>query len=120
MGYHQVEVHPDDCKKTAFSTPFGLFQYNVLPFGLAAAFATFMPLLTIVLFGMLYTTCLVYLDSIINFGRNYIKMLDRLDTAFERLGQANFKLKPSEFAFGKTSVKIILNIRNFLGNVIRD
>ena len=28
MGYHQVEVHPDDREKTAFSTPFGLFQYN--------------------------------------------------------------------------------------------
>ena len=25
MGYHQVEVHPDDREKTAFSTPFGLF-----------------------------------------------------------------------------------------------
>ena len=32
MGYHQVELHPDDREKTAFSTPFGLFQYTVMPF----------------------------------------------------------------------------------------
>ena len=54
MGYHQVEFHPDDREKTAFSTPFGLFQYTVMPFGLATAPATFMHLMTIVFSGMLY------------------------------------------------------------------
>ena len=58
MGNHQVEVHPDDREKRAFSTPFGLFQYNVMPFGLATACATFMRLMTIVFSGMLYATCL--------------------------------------------------------------
>ena len=80
MGYHQVEVHSDDREKPAFSTPFGLFQYNVMPFGLATAPATFMRLMTIVFLGMLYTTCLANLDDIIVFGRNYIEMLGRLDT----------------------------------------
>ena len=32
MGYHQVKFHCDDREKTAFSTPFNLFQYNVMPF----------------------------------------------------------------------------------------
>ena len=67
MGYHQVELHPDDREKTAFSTPFGLFQYTVMPFGLATAPATFMRLMTIVFSGMLYNTCLAYLDDIIIF-----------------------------------------------------
>ena len=40
-------------------------------------------------------------------------MLGRLDNAFERLEQANLKLKPSKCAFGRTSV-------NFLGHVISD
>ena len=51
---------------------------------------------------MLFTTSLAYLEDIIIFGRNYIEMLHRLDTALERLGQANLKLKPSKCSFGKT------------------
>ena len=110
MGYHQVELHPDDCEKTAFSTPFGLFQYNVMPFGLATAPATFMRLMTIVFSGMLYTTCLAYHDDIIVFGRNYIEMLGRLDMTLERLERANLKLKPSKCAFGKTSVTFLSHV----------
>ena len=53
------------------------------------------------------------LDDIIIFGRNFIEMLGRLDTALDRLGQANLKLKSSKCVFGKTSV-------NFLGHVISD
>ena len=84
-----------------------------MPFGLATAPATFMRLMTLVFSGMLYTTCPAYLDDIIVFGRNYIEMLNRLDTALERLEQANLKLRPSKCAFGKTSVI-------FLGHVITD
>ena len=69
--------------------------------------------MTLVFSGMLYTTCLAYLDDIIVFGRNFIEMLGRLDTALERFEQANLKLKPSKCAFGKTSV-------TFLGHVISD
>ena len=84
-----------------------------MPFGLAIAPATFMRLMTIVFSYMLYTTCLAYLDNIIVFDRNYIEMLNRLDTALERLEQANLKFKPSKCAFGRTSV-------TFLGHVISD
>ena len=84
-----------------------------MPFGLATAPATFMRLMTIVFSGMLYTTCLAYLDDIIIFGRNFMEMLGRLGTALERLGQANLKLKPSKCAFEKTSV-------NSLGHLIKD
>ena len=41
MEYYQVEVHPDDREKTAFSSPFGQFHYHVMPVGLTTAPATF-------------------------------------------------------------------------------
>ena len=113
MGYHQVELDPNDKEKTAFSTPFGLFQYTVMPFGLATAPATFMCLMTIVFSGMLYSTCFAYLDDIIIFGCMFNEHLKRLDLALRRLKNANLKLKPSKCSFGQRSV-------TFLGNIISD
>ncbi len=68
-GYWQVEVNPEDREKTAFSTPHGLFQFRVMPFGLCNAPSTFQRLMEIVLAGLRWNTCLAYLDDIVVFGR---------------------------------------------------
>lgn len=51
-GYWQVEVDKEDREKTAFCTHEGLFQFNVMPFGLCNAPATFQRLMDIILMGL--------------------------------------------------------------------
>ena len=62
-GYWQVELE-EDVKKTAFSTPFGHYEFNVMPFGLTNAPPTFQRLMDCVLAGISPEQCLIYLDDI--------------------------------------------------------
>ena len=60
-----------DKEKTAFCVPDGLFQFNVMPFRLCNAPATFQRLMDAVLGGLQWNQCLVYLDDIIVLGRSF-------------------------------------------------
>lgn len=95
-GYWQVELTPRARKAAAFCTRNGLFERNVMPFGLCNAPATFQRLMDRVLAGMQWETCLVYLDDIIVLGRDVSEMLEQLGQVFNRLHQANLKLKPAK------------------------
>ena len=45
-GYQKIPMHPPDAEKTSFITPHGLYCYNVMPFGLKNAGATYQRLVT--------------------------------------------------------------------------
>jgi len=93
-GYWQVEVKPEHREKTAFCTPEGLFEFNVMPFGLCNAPATFQRLMDSVLAGLHWKTCLVYIDDIIVIGRSFEEHLCNLQAVFERLRKVGLKLQP--------------------------
>lgn len=65
----------------------------------------------IVLSGLNFELCLVYLDDVIIFGRNPDEHLDRLEQVLRRLGEARLKLKPSKCRLLRRTVA-------FLGHVV--
>ena len=65
---------PKDREKTAFTVGTGLWQFQVMPFGLCNAPATFERLMETVLKGLSGSTCLVYLDDIIVVGKSFPKI----------------------------------------------
>ena len=110
-GYWQVEVAEEHREKTAFCMQEGLFEFNVMPFGLCNAPATFQHLMNSILAGLQWTTCLVYIDDIIIVGRTFDEHLNNLQRVFERLKQAGLKVQPHKCQFLQRQV-------TFLGHVI--
>ena len=80
-----MEVKPEDREKTAFCTKDGLFEFKVMPFGLCNAPATFQRLMDLVLAGMQWSQCLVYLDDIIIPGRSVEEHLRNVASVLQRL-----------------------------------
>lgn len=74
-GYWQVKVKDEDREETAFCTPNGLFEFNVC---LCNAPATFERLMDLVLAGLQWTTCLVYLDDVITVDKTFAEHLGNL------------------------------------------
>ncbi|KRX12461.1 Retrovirus-related Pol polyprotein from transposon 17.6, partial [Trichinella nelsoni] len=110
-GYWQVEVAEPDREKTAFSTPMGLFQFRVMPFGLCNAPATFQRLMENVLRGLTFKGCLVYLDDIIVYGRTEEEHLERLAKVLHRLQSVGLKIRPDKCQLMRRSVR-------YLGHVV--
>jgi hypothetical protein len=106
-GYWQVEMDEDSQRKTAFSTRYGLYEFRVMPFGLCNAPATFERLMETVLRGNVWQRCLVYLDDIIVYGKDFPSTLANLDTILTALEKANLRLKPSKCEFFKKALKFL-------------
>ncbi len=112
-GYWQVAMDEKDKCKTAFATHRGLYQFTVMPFGLCNAPVTFERLMELVLHGLQWEACLVYLDDVIVFGRTYEETLSNLCKVFDRLRDAHLKLKPKKCVLFQKEI-------SFLGHLVTD
>ena len=95
-GYWQVEMSEEDRAKTAFSTHEGLYEFKVMPFGLCNAPTTFQQLMDLVLSGIQWSSCLVYIDDIVVVGKTVQNHLDNLQLVLDRIKRAGLRLKPSK------------------------
>ena len=85
LALSDITMSPEAKRKAAFVMNEGLFQFQVMPFGLCNAPATFERLMDRVLCGMRWSRCLVYLDDVISFGGTVTEALGRLEEVLCRL-----------------------------------
>ena len=91
-GYHQIAMAPEDRQKTAFATPFGLYEYTRMPFGLTGAPATFQRLMNGVMSEFLFNWLLVYLDDLLIYSLTFEDHLQHLDMVLQRIEETGLKL----------------------------
>ena len=111
-GYWQVAMDEQDKEKTAFACYKGLFEFNVMPFGISNAPAVFQELLSVVLQGC-NNFATAYLDDIMIFSSTLEEHLEHLSIIFGKLKQHNLTLKLKKCSFLKIET-------NYLGFVISE
>nr|XP_023895777.1 uncharacterized protein LOC112007641 [Quercus suber] len=106
-GYNQIRMDKADQEKTSFVTSQGLFCYEVMPFGLKNAGATYQRLVNHMFRPQIGRNMEVYIDDMLVKTQDEGRHLDDLHEAFETLRQYRMKLNPSKCAFGVSSGKFL-------------
>ena len=105
-GYWQVALNKEDREKTTFTGHMGLFNFRVMPFGLANVLGVFRQLIFIVLDGM-ETFAMAHLDDIMVFSRSPEDNFEHLQRLFNHLKKHGFKLKLSKCQFLREETKYL-------------
>ena len=97
-GFWQIKMDPATREKFAFVTYCGLHEFARMPFGLCNAPAAFQRLMQVVLAGLEWKCCFVYLDDILVCSKSFEEHMEHLFLVLERLHQAGLTLKPKKCA----------------------
>ncbi|UYV67821.1 hypothetical protein LAZ67_5002141, partial [Cordylochernes scorpioides] len=111
-GYWQVEIEERDKEKTAFTTAHGLYEFNVMPFGLCNAPATFERNMDNVLGNLRWQICLCYLDDVIIYSSDFPTHIKRLEAVLRCFSESNLKLNAKKCRFAFEELEILGHITN--------
>ena len=110
-GYWSISMSEESKQKTAFCCHLGLFEFNVLPFGLTNSPATFQRYLQTVLNDLLWHCCLVYIDDVIVFSPSMEQHVEHVRQVLDRLAKHQLRLNAEKCEFATTVV-------TYLGHVV--
>jgi hypothetical protein len=110
-GYHQIEMEELDKEKTAFICSKGLYEYNVMPFGLRNAPGTFQRVMDKILKEYIDKFVVVYIDDILIYSNSFEDHLTHLTRVLKKLKDNNLIIKLKKCRFAEENIE-------FLGHVI--
>ena len=109
-GYWHIGMTDGGREKSAFITPFGHYEMNVMPFGMVNSGATFRRLMDRTLSGC-EEFANAYIDDIIIASQTWPEHVIHVEEVLTRLRRANLTAKPSKCELGRTEV-------HFLGYIV--
>jgi ribonuclease HI len=109
-GYNQIAMNELDREKTAFTTPWGTFMYDKMPFGLMNAGATFQRAMDIAFVGERDKFVVIYLDDLTVFSKTDEEHLIHLKQTFEKCRRYGLSLNPKKSHFAMQEGKLLGHI----------
>nr|XP_029145223.1 uncharacterized protein LOC112717554 [Arachis hypogaea] len=106
-GYNQILMHPSDQEKTAFITEYGNYCYNVMPFGLKNAGATYQRLMNRIFEQQIGRNIEVYVDDMVAKTKVGQSHTEDLEEIFAQIRRYNLRLNPEKCAFSVKGGKFL-------------
>jgi hypothetical protein len=106
-AFNQLRVAKGDEWKTAVRTPFGLYEYLVMPFGLSNAPSSFQGFINEVLFKYIDEFVVIYLDDILIYSKDISSHKIHLQKVFEQLLNNSLYVKASKCEFFKEEIEFL-------------